>query len=345
MFVPEFPRFVPHPLIRGGHAQTLYAHYWGGERPIYQATRHTVALPDGDCVVLHDDRPANWKPTDRSALLLHGLAGCHLSPYMVRVASKLNAAGVRTFRMDHRGCGAGQGLARLPYHAGRSDDALQALRYIAAICADSPLSLVGFSLSGNLSLKLVGETPDELPSNLCSVMAVNPSIDLAACVKGLDGPVTRFYDRYFARLLRRQLVISRKCRPDGPCPGWTRNPCRIFDFDQHYTAPAGGFPDADEYYARCSAAQFLDGIRVSTLILSSRDDPLIPAHLFENLRASECVRLHLTDAGGHLGYVGRRGVDPDSRWLDWRVVDWVTGRAQKQAAETTSVRRPAESTP
>jgi uncharacterized protein len=345
MFMTEFPKFVPHPLIRSGHAQTLYAHYWGGERPAYRAVRHMVALPDGDRVVLHDDRPAGWRPTDRSALLLHGLAGCHQSPYMVRVASKLSAAGVRTFRMDHRGCGAGQELARLPYHAGRSDDALQALWSIAKLCPDSPVSLVGFSLSGNLSLKLVGEIPEELPANLCSVMAVNPSIDLAACVKGLTGPLTRFYDRYFASLLCRQLVVLRRCRPDGPRAGWMRNPRRIFEFDQHYTAPAGGFPDADAYYARCSAAQFLCDIRVPTLILSSRDDPLIPAGLFENLQTSESVRIHLTDHGGHLGYVGRRGVDPDGRWMDWRVVDWVTGCAQQQAAENPGFRRPAESTP
>ena len=98
-----------------------------------------------------------WQPADRSALLIHGLGGCHDSGYMQRIAHKLNARGVRVFRMDLRGCGAGMGLARLPYHSGRSEDARAALAAIARICRNSPTTLVGFSLGANMSLKLLGE--------------------------------------------------------------------------------------------------------------------------------------------------------------------------------------------
>ena len=89
--------------------------------------------------------------------MIHGLAGCHQSPYMRRIAAKLNAGGIRTFRMDLRGCGAGALLARLPYHSGQSADAAAALETIAGICPGSPATLIGFSLGGNIALKLVGE--------------------------------------------------------------------------------------------------------------------------------------------------------------------------------------------
>ncbi len=99
-------------------------------------------------MILHDDCPDEWQPRDRVALMIHGLAGCHESGYMQRIAHKLSTRGVRVFRMDLRGCGAGQELASLPYHSGRSEDAVAALEEIAEIAPDSPVTLVGFSLGG-----------------------------------------------------------------------------------------------------------------------------------------------------------------------------------------------------
>src|SRR5262249_16724822 len=147
---------------------------------------------------------------DRTALLIHGLVGSHLSPYMQRVAGKLNAHGIRTFRMDLRGCGAGAALARYPYHSGRSDDAAASVRKIAEVCPGSSTTLIGFSLGGNITLKLVGELPDELPPNLDSAVAVSPPIDLLHCVESLRRPLNRFYDRYFVRLLLTQVQTQQR---------------------------------------------------------------------------------------------------------------------------------------
>ena len=119
----SLPPFRQHLLFRGGHAQTLAGAYLPGRRYRYRAEQREVTLPDGDRIVLHDDCPAGWQSGQRAALLIHGLAGSHQSGYMQRIAHKLQARGVRAFRMDLRGCGAGAGLARLPYHSGRSEDA------------------------------------------------------------------------------------------------------------------------------------------------------------------------------------------------------------------------------
>jgi len=318
------PRFEPHPLLRNRHAQTLAGTYLPGGRYPYAATLHKIPLADGDAVAIHDDTPTGWSPNGRVAVLIHGLAGCHSSPYMTRVAAKLNAAGVRTFRMDMRGCGAGAGLSSRPYHAGRSDDAAAVLRFVEQLCSKAAITLVGFSLSGNLVLKLVGEASQAVPANVVKVAAICPAIELGRCVRSLVGPVQRMYDRYFVRELCHQIRGNRELNADLPAIQAPRRMKSMFDFDDFYTGPVCGFGSADNYYASSSARQYIEQIRQPTLILAAEDDPLVTIKCFEGLRLPGNVLLHITPHGGHLGYVGKRGVDPDSRWMDWRILDWVT---------------------
>ncbi len=317
------PEFEPHPLLRGGHSQTLAGNYLPGGGFPYRAVQRRLTLADGDIVVLHDDQPEYWQPGGRVALLLHGLAGCHQSPYMIRIAGKLNQVGVRVFRMDHRDCGAGVGLARKPYNAGRSEDALAALREISELCPGSPMAIAGFSLSANIVLKMLGEDPSALPSQLDRAMAVNPPVDLARSVRALNGPLTRFYDRHFVALLYRQ-VTERSQRLPAERFQFPRKPRRLLEFDDWFTAPMSGYQNAANYYARCSAAQFVPAIEVETLILTAKNDPLVPVEQFEELKLPGAVQLHVAPSGGHLGYLSRNGHDGDRRWMDWRVVEWVT---------------------
>ena len=320
----DAPPFEPHPLLRNRHAQTLAGTYLPGERYPYRAVHYRVLLEDGDAVVLHDDIPDEWQAGGRVALLIHGLAGCHSSAYMVRVAGKLNRAGVRTFRMDLRGCGSGEGLASRPYHAGRSDDALAAINFIGKLCPDSPVALVGFSLSGNIVLKLLGEAPETVPANVAKAAAICPAIDLGRCVRSLVGPFQRVYDRYFVRVLTRQVRANCRLRPDV-VPLHSRPRMKsIFEFDDSYTGPVCGFGSADNYYTSSSAARHIEHIQVPTLILAAEDDPLVTIACFRGLCIPSNVILHITRYGGHLGFVGKSGVDPDRRWMDWRIVDWVT---------------------
>lgn len=318
------PQFKPHPFLRSGHAQTLAGYYLPAKPSSETALKHFITLEDGDTVVLHDDCPDNWNAGDATALLIHGLAGCHQSGYMIRVAEKLNKAGIRTFRMDLRGCGSGHGLARLPYHAGRSEDALVALRSLCSLCPQSPTSVIGFSLGGNIVLKLLGESPQDLPAHLKRAVVISPSIDLAACVEWLDRPAARLYDRHFVKLLCQQLKQAPSAHGKTPPDLFTRKPRRLLEFDDRYTAPASGFGNAANYYARCSSAQFIPNIKVPALILTSRDDPLVPVQPFEELDLPSLVTLEITERGGHLGYISRSGSDEDRRWMDWRIVDWVT---------------------
>ncbi len=317
------PPFRPHVLLRGAHAQTLAGVYLPGHRYPYRARQHHVTLLDGDRLVLHDDCPDQWRPGDRAALLIHGLAGCHESGYMQRIAHKLSAHGVRVFRMDLRGCGAGQQLARLPYHSGRSEDAAAALAEIAHIAPHTPVTLVGFSLGGNIALKLAGELEGRPCGYLDSAMAVCPPADLAACSRQIQKRPNTLYDQYFVNRLLEQLEARRHALPREHVRPFARAPRTLWEFDNLFTAVVCGFGTADNYYATASSLPVLSRIQLPTMVLASRDDPMIPPSALESAKLPPAVRLHMTDHGGHLGFVGRGGVDPDRRWMDWRVVDWV----------------------
>jgi predicted alpha/beta-fold hydrolase len=317
--------FVPARGLRAGHAQTLAAYFLGGGLPPHRATAHAVALDDGDQIVIHDDVPPGWRDGDRIALLLHGLAGCHRSPYMRRIAGKLNVRGVRSFRMDMRTAGAGRALAKQPYHGGRSPDVRAALQWLAERFPDSPVGVAGFSLGGNVALRVAGEARERASGNLDRVAAVCPPVDLGECVRSLDGPLQRPYDRWFARILHRDIQDWWAKVPDAPRIEFPRMPRRVLEIDELFTAPLCGFKSADDYYEKASSLPLLPAIAIPTFILAAADDPLAPPGPLSTAPLSPFVRRTITRHGGHMGYLGRRGRDPDRRWMDWRIVEWFAG--------------------
>jgi predicted alpha/beta-fold hydrolase len=315
----SFPPFRPLRWLRGGHIQTLAGYFLPGTQEPYTAHRHVLTLPDGDRIVLHEDCPASWRSGGPTALLLHGICGDHRASYVARAAGKLNRRGVRTFRIDQRCCGASWGLAKRPYHGGSSEDTAEALRWIGRRCPASPTWVVGYSAGGNIALKLAGEDPNAVPENLRGVVAVNPPIDLAAAMASLRRSLNRLYDMAFRPFLRHMVFPLREAQLRFRT---------LHEFNERILARVWGFGSAARYYARCSAIQFLSAIRLPALVIASADDPLVPISSFEHAEFSPSTQAILTEHGGHLGFIGKSELaHPDGRWMDWRVVDWVT-RAQ-----------------
>jgi predicted alpha/beta-fold hydrolase len=326
----ETPQFRPPWWLRGPHAQTIGAALTARRRPERGAVVRRVDLGDGDALAVHDDTPAGWQPGGRVAILSHGLADDHRSPLLGRLTDKLTSRGVRVFRWDMRCCGAGLALARHPYHAGCSADLAAVVGQVVAWCredqaspaADPDLSLFGVSLSGNVLLKYLGEHPGRVPAAVRQAIAVNPPIDLVMGCEAIASPRNRFYDRYFTRLLVRHLHRWWRVRADAMRPTQACRPQTLRQFDDWFTAPALGYRDALDYYRHESAAGFIPEIRVPTRIITTRDDPFVPFEMFaaERVAYPDTVRLVATEQGGHVGFIGRAPGDPDSRWLDWRVV-------------------------
>jgi predicted alpha/beta-fold hydrolase len=303
----------------------VYARRGGRSDGSELATTGEVALSDGDRVVFHDQSPATWTLGGPVALLLHGLTGSHASPYMARIARLLNRQNVRTVRLDWRGCGTGVALARYPYHSGRSSDVLATLAEIRSRCPGSPISLIGFSLGGNVALKLLGEArqPGETLADVARAMAVCPPIDLYRTVSSLWTGWARLYDRYFCRACIRDVRHRQRLRPDAVVPeGWFARPPRtMYEFDETFTAPVCGFASARDYYARSSACQYLPVIAIPTLVIAAQDDPVIPFGQFADADFSPTTRLLAPRHGGHLGFCPPRGLG----WLDRRILDFIAG--------------------
>lgn len=335
----DFPVFRPHPLVRGGHWQTIVGNYLpAGQLP--EATVHEVPLPDGDRLALHEDpappaRPAaapSPRQSEDVVVLVHGLAGSHSSAYMLRCSAKLRQRGIAVLRLDLRGCGAGLKLARLPLHAGRSDDAAAVVDFVIRRRPHAQLHLVGFSMGANIVLKLAGELGAQGNSRLASVMGICPPIDLAMCTQSIQRGFNQFYDRRFARALVRQIALRNALVPDALTRPLQPRPSRLMDFDSMFTAPLGGFADVHDYYARASCGPLLHQIRVPALIITAATDPIVPVAAFERASFSSTTTVHIAPCGGHMGFVAARGADPDCRWVDWRIVDWVLSRSMRCAA-------------
>jgi uncharacterized protein len=284
-----------------------------GHTPPEHAERHRVKLPDGDYLILHDDRPTTWDDTLPVVLLIHGLGGSHRSNYMVRIARQLQQHGMRTYRLDMRGCGAGRGWARHPYHSGRSDDMRQALAFISQRHPRAALHAVSFSLGANALLKMLTEMDDSFSPHLTSAIAVSPPVDLAASVRALNSPMGRFYDRFFTHELVAHVLSHPHLCEHADSIFRQRPATCLYDFDERFTAPLSGFLSADDYYQRCSSGPRLKHIHLPTTIIAAKDDPIVPWQPLYDYVQGTSVSLLLTDYGGHLGFIAR---DKPHRWLD-----------------------------
>jgi predicted alpha/beta-fold hydrolase len=318
------PPFVPHRWLRGGHLQTLVGVRVGSPM-VFTPQRHHVELPDGDAIVLHDDRPEGWRAADPSMLMVHGLAGCHMAPYMLRLAADYLGMGIRVFRMDMRGCGAARELCQQVTHAGRSDDVLMALQHVANLSA-GPLMVTAISMGGNQSLRAVGRVGagiDSAPpwfARLSRMAVVSPPIDLIRCSQNMNRLRMRPYNYYFIRSLLSRVPEKVAQREDFQRQRSIGRPRTLWQLDDQITAPLSGFRDAAEYYRTASASAVIGHLPVPTLVLAAKDDPLVPIGCFVDDRSSWSPNVHLevVPTGGHVGFVDHRG----RCWMDHALAAW-----------------------
>lgn len=317
----ELP-FEPFPWIEDPHKQTIISSMFN---LLFEpdSEQKRVTLPDGDQISLEVTRPHSWKPTDLTVLFVHGLCGSHKSPNLVRMVKRLEPLGIRVIRFNMRGCGSGKGFAKHCYHSGRSDDLFECLKAIKQETPDSPIILVGFSLGGNIVLKLVGELGKMAGLFLEEVIAVSPPVELYSSVQMLGDPVNGFYEKYFYRLLRADVHYRHKKFKDLPRIQLPRS-LKLYEFDQLYTAPICGFTNAIDYYNKCSSAHVVSDIQIPCKILFAEDDPIISPYSLDHYSFPSHIEVYKTKKGGHMGYLGTSEDRKDGvYWLDSLLTDWI----------------------
>jgi uncharacterized protein len=310
------------PLIANPHLATIASNFW----PRYQElatvpeVEHRFPTEPGVFIRVVEQRPAGI--CRGHFVLVHGLEGSSDGGYMRSMAWTALQAGYAVHRVNIRGCGGTEGWCRTLYHAGLTSD-LRA--YLSGLRGAEPVTLVGYSLGGNVSLKLAGELGAEGPEWLHSVVSVSTPIDLARCVDALGRRGNFLYQQRFVNRMRERLAERRRLQPDVFDPIFARtdvNAIRtIFDFDDRITAPHFGFGDAPNYYRTQSAQNFLPHIQVPTLVLTAQDDPLVPFAVYSHpaIAANPHLTLLAPRHGGHVAFIARQ---TPRFWADEAILNW-----------------------
>ena len=311
--------FRPLPFLRKGHAQTLASFYFPHNPFISNGLQHTIPLPDHDQLVVIENLPEHPRSSGRILLLIHGLTGSHASKYLVRFTRRFVKQGYIVIRMNMRGCGAGIGLAKYPYHSGRSEDARAVLAWIAKHYPGQPVTQIGISVGANLTLKMAGEMRDHSISNCDSIVAISPPLDLKASVKLITHKKNKVFDHYFVKGLIKHVREVHRFYPQLVLPEFPAS-LNLYEFDDIYTAPFSGFKNAEDFYHKCSSKHFVNNISIPTFLLHSRDDPFIARRPIYHLPNKENFDVLITQKGGHVGWLG---LGSNWRWMDEAVNRWV----------------------
>ncbi|HEV3471078.1 MAG TPA: alpha/beta fold hydrolase [Pyrinomonadaceae bacterium] len=331
--------FRPHPLARDAHAQTIVGSLRALRLALRGELRHfeprLLEVEPGVRLLLH----CRWQPRRQEAptlVVLHGLEGSAESLYVLGTARKAFAEGFNVAAVNMRTCGGTEHLTHTLYHSGLTGDIHRVVEELAGRGRLPRVYVAGYSMSGNMVLRLAGEYGAAPPRVLRGVAAVSPSIDLSACARAIERRANWLYRVSFMRSLRRRMRRKAALHPDLYNVRGVRRVRTIRQFDDRFTAPHGGYRDADDYYARASSLPVIRDIRVPTLVLHADDDPLIPGRSFRDATIADNpqVLLVVTPRGGHVGFVADAArADSDRRWAENRVVEFFS-RLEKEVASS-----------
>jgi predicted alpha/beta-fold hydrolase len=321
---------------------TIYA--WGKPRQFPRLPRPTDRFFDvaPDTKVLAH---CHWQPARdrRPALIgLHGLESSSSAHYMRGLADKAYAAGFSVILLNQRNCGGTERLAAGLYHSGLTADTDHVIRELASADGIQQVVVAGYSLGGNLALKLAGDYGTAPPPQLRAVCAVSPVMELEECVRALERRQNFFYQWNFVRGLKARLRRKADLFPDRfpiDCLDAIRT---VREFDEVYTAPHFGFRDASDYYHRASAMRVIDRVRLPTLIITAEDDPFVPSAPFHDARVvgNPHLRVIVTRTGGHCAFVTDARNGCDGYWAEEQILEFAVTNIDATTAPSAASRTP-----
>ena len=315
--------FVPKIGLRGGHVMTVYC--WGRPRTFPHlpppVDRH-FDVEAGTRVLAH----CYWQADPRSSpalLALHGLEGSSTAHYMRGLANKAYRRGFSVVLLNQRNCGGTEALCEGLYHSGLTADAAHVIDELAHEGIDR-IVVAGYSLGGNLALKLAGDFADAPPPALRGVCAISPVMELEECVQALERKQNIIYQWNFVRGLKARMRRKAATHPGRFPVSRLADVRTVRQFDEYFTAPHFGFNGASDYYHRASAMRVVDRIRLPALVITAEDDPFVPIGPFRDPRVTTNphIRLIVTEHGGHCGFVAAARGGNDGYWAETRIVEF-----------------------
>jgi predicted alpha/beta-fold hydrolase len=305
------------PLFRNPHLLTILGNFWPRtlDEERFPVERRVIETEPGVRILVLSQQPLC--KAKGQLILVHGLEGSSDAGYKRSMAQHALEAGYAVHRFNMRSCGGTEDLALTNYHAGQTSDLLFFVRMLRR-----PVFLIGFSLGGNVVLKLAGELGNGAEELMDGVCAVSTPLDLSACVERLAAPANVIYKRRFLARLKQRIRKRALQAPEIYSMEGLDSIRTVHEFDDVYTARLFGFGGADNYYGTQAAKNFIGGIRVPTLFVQAKDDPLIPFRVYDHpaFRTNPNLTLISPEHGGHLGFVSRRA---PRFWLDGVVLGWI----------------------
>lgn len=302
--------FRPAWWLRNAHAQTLFSTFFR-KTPELLREREVMTLGDGDFIDLDWHKPPEWNEKTPLVLVVHGLSGSSESHYVLGLQQALAVRGWASVALNCRGASGRQNDLPRAYHAGSSDDLVEALAFIRMRYPHTPRAIVGYSLGGNMTLKMLGENPDN--EMVFAAVAVSVPLLLPLCSDRMDRGISRIYRQHFMGALtahweekmRHLERAGNEAAASRVREQLKRGPFRSFwHFDNEIMAPMHGFHDVHDYYQRSSSRQFLAHITTPTLIIQAHDDPFMtPDVLPSATDLSASVHFELCRKGGHVGFI------------------------------------------
>ncbi|SFH29211.1 YheT family hydrolase [Pontibacter chinhatensis] len=278
-----------------GHLQTIIPSLFRQVEGV-QYERERLLTPDDDFI------DVDWSKVGSDALLVlsHGLEGDTGRPYITGMVKAFNAEGVDAMAWNYRSCSGEPNKLLRSYHLGASDDLDFVLQHALASGKYKEVYLVGFSAGGNITLKYLGEAPEQVPPQVKRATMFSTPIDL----KGSAQRISKIYTQRFLKTLGEKLEQKRQMYPGEVDLSEYSILWSFPEFDDRYTAPIHGFKSADEYYARASSKQFLKNIRIPTLLVNAKNDPFLSQGCYPVQEAEDnpYFYLEMPDEGGHVGF-------------------------------------------
>jgi uncharacterized protein len=326
--------FEPHPLLRNPHLQTIAATFWPRRFPrLPQSSAREFETEPGTKIL----GECHWQPGPRerpTLVLVHGLEGSSRSGYMRGLAERAFSAGWNAVRLNQRNCGRTESLTPTLYNSGLSGDYRAVLFELIERDALPEIFFTGYSMGGNLVLKMAGELAGAAPRELRGVAAVCPTLDLALCADAIALPGNFVYERHFVSNLKERMRRKATLFPGKFDLGPMARVRTVREFDDVITATYCGFRGASDYYTRSSALRVLREIRVPTSVLTAQDDPFVPFASFSDPALTQNPHIVLTSPqhGGHCAFISRYRGD-ERFWAEARVMEFCSLHRLPAAAD------------
>jgi uncharacterized protein len=322
--------FEPHRMLRNAHVMTLAGALLPRRPPRLPAAQNRLFAVEKDTQVL---AKCHWQAQPQKSptlVMVHGLEGSSDSPYMRTLAEKAFLAGFNALRVNQRNCGGTEQLTPTLYNSGLSGDFRAILETLQTQDGLPEIFFAGYSMGGNLVLKMAGELGAQAPAALRGICAVCPVLNLAECVDTLEKPQNVLYEWNFVRNLKARMSRKAKLFPGMFRLDRLNRIHTVREFDDVITAPNCGYRDAVDYYDRASAARVVGQIAVPTLILTAQDDPFVPFSIFNvpGVAANPNISLLAPEHGGHCSFISNVA-GAERYWAEARIVEFCLERASE----------------